>query len=884
MSAVRTSPDNPLEPLAAFGQRETPLALQPVLLGAGDTVWIVEEGGLDLFHVAIDNGCPVGARRHVCRIGPGEALVDRPGLLTSALMAVALSGTVCLRLENGGAAPLADPAVAGIIRRLLEGWSARLLRAWPGLPAEAADPRATQCVLLTLLEQRAQEAAAREQAAIDAKALSEADGLGRALSGIAQVLAASDAPAPGGGSALHACCAMVLHASGRALDKQIAAPPATSDTERWLELFCRKHRLAKRRVALSGPAWWREDLGPLLGFRATDGAALALVPDARGYLLTDPADGSRRQVDEAIAAGLARQAIMFFNILPGGPVRFRELLRFGLAGSGRDRWRLLGFGLAGGALGLVTPFVTRLLVDKVLPGANRGELGQLVLMLLISAVGVTAFTLCRGLAAMRVQARLGNSTQAAVIERLLCMPAPFFRDHEAGDLAQRALGIDSILQMIGNTAEGAIFGWVFGLFSLFYLFFLDVRLALLAVLLVGIELSWTLGLNYWALLLQRKGARISGDIASRVFQILNGVAKLRAHGAEPRAFALWANLFAEQKTLDVQVRRISITLATMDAGYSLVCSIVVFAAVAFLLPGTQTGQFIAFSTSFAQFLAATLALNAALSSTLAVIPLYERARPILETVPESGEGQHAPGELSGAIDISGVSFRYSADGPEILSGVSLHIHAGEFIALVGPSGCGKSTLCRLLLGFERPQAGAIYYDGQDFAGLDKVAVRRQLGVVLQNGRLMAGDVYTNIVGAAPLSMDDAWEAARLAGLEDELRNMPMGMHTLISEGASTISGGQKQRLMVARAIVRKPRILLFDEATSALDNRTQAIVAASIAELKATRIVVAHRLSTIMGADRIFFIEGGRVVETGTYAELMQLNGRFTALAERQLT
>jgi ATP-binding cassette subfamily C protein len=298
----------------------------------------------------------------------------------------------------------------------------------------------------------------------------------------------------------------------------------------------------------------------------------------------------------------------------------------------------------------------------------------------------------------------------------------------------------------------------------------------------------------------------------------------------------------------------------------------------------QTGQFLAFSTSFAQFLGATLALSAALTSTLAVIPLYERAKPILETVPESGEGQHAPGELSGAIDISGVSFRYSADGPEILSDVSINIHAGEFVALVGPSGCGKSTLCRLLLGFERPQAGAIYYDGQDFTGLDKVAVRRQLGVVLQNGRLMAGDVYTNIVGASPLSMDDAWEAARLAGLEEDLRNMPMGMHTVISEGASTISGGQKQRLMVARAIVRKPRILLFDEATSALDNRTQAIVAASIAELKATRIVVAHRLSTVVGADRIFFIEGGRVVETGTYEELMQLNGRFTALAERQLT
>jgi ABC-type bacteriocin/lantibiotic exporter with double-glycine peptidase domain len=257
--------------------------------------------------------------------------------------------------------------------------------------------------------------------------------------------------------------------------------------------------------------------------------------------------------------------------------------------------------------------------------------------------------------------------------------------------------------------------------------------------------------------------------------------------------------------------------------------------------------------------------------------------PILETVPESADTAQAPGLLSGAIDVSGVSFRYNADGPDVLNDLSISIRAGEFIALVGPSGCGKSTLCRLLLGFEQAHSGAIYFDGQDLAGLDRVAVRRQIGVVLQNGQLMAGDIFSNIVGASRLSMDDAWEAVRMAGMESDLRNMPMGMHTIISEGSSTISGGQKQRLMVARAIVRKPKILLFDEATSALVNNTQAVVTKSIATLKATRIVIAHRLSTIVGADRIFFIEQGRVVETGTFEQLMQLNGRFKALAERQI-
>jgi ATP-binding cassette subfamily C protein len=652
----------------------------------------------------------------------------------------------------------------------------------------------------------------------------------------------------------------------------------------WLEKFCRRNRLSQRQVDLSAADWWRKDLGPLLAFRTDGDRPVALVADGTGYLLTDPTTGSRCRVNDQVAASLSRGGLMFFSSLPAGKLGFRDLLQFSLVGSRRDYRRLVGFGLAGGALGMVSPFVTRLLVDSVLPSAKRSELLQLVLMLALTAIGVAAFAFSRGLAANRIRTRLGNNMQAAVIDRLLSLPTPFFREHEAGDLAQRAMGIENILQKISGTAESAVFGWVFGLFSLFYLFFLDLGLGLLAVLLVGLKLMWTLGLNYRALLLQRSGAKLSGEIASRVFQILNGIAKLRSQGAENRAFALWATLFSRQKSLDVRVRRVGVTLGTIDGAYGLVCSMAMFAAVAFLMPDMRPGEFISFSAAFGQFIGATMALSTALTGMLAVIPMYERALPILEAVPESADSAQAPGLLSGAIDVSGVSFRYNADGPDVLKNLSISIGAGEFVALVGPSGCGKSTLCRLLLGFEKADSGAIYFDGQDLAGLDRVAVRRQIGVVLQNGQLTAGDIFSNIVGASRLSMDDAWEAVKLAGMESDLRSMPMGMHTMISEGGSTISGGQKQRLMVARAIVRKPKILLFDEATSALDNTTQAIVTNSIATLRATRIVVAHRLSTIIGADRIFFIEQGRVVETGTFQQLMQLNGCFKALAERQLT
>ena len=214
----------------------------------------------------------------------------------------------------------------------------------------------------------------------------------------------------------------------------------------------------------------------------------------------------------------------------------------------------------------------------------------------------------------------------------------------------------------------------------------------------------------------------------------------------------------------------------------------------------------------------------------------------------------------------------------------MKINAGEFVAIVGPSGCGKSTLFRLLLGFEQPEAGSIFYDAQDLKGLDLNSVRRQIGVVLQNSTLFRGDVFANIIGSKPLTLDDAWEAARLAGLDNDLRQMPMGMHTVITDGGGGLSGGQRQRLMIARAIVSKPRILLFDEATSALDNNTQAIVSRSLEGLKATRIVIAHRLSTVQNADRIYVFDEGNVVQSGTFTELIQQDGLFAALAKRQLT
>jgi ATP-binding cassette subfamily C protein len=375
-------------------------------------------------------------------------------------------------------------------------------------------------------------------------------------------------------------------------------------------------------------------------------------------------------------------------------------------------------------------------------------------------------------------------------------------------------------------------------------------------------------------------------VSGVVLQLLMGVAKLRVAGAETRAFSRWATRFADQRQRQFRAERVGNVVQAVQGSFPIVASLVLFWTALPLLALDKvlpTGNFLAFLSAYGSAQGALLGTCTALLSTLSTVPLYEQARPILTTEPEVDEAKGEPGQLTGEIALDHVYFRYAVDGPPTLRDLSLRVKPGEFVALVGPSGSGKSTILRLLLGFEQPESGVVSYDDQDLAGLDVQAVRRQIGVVLQNGQLMSGDIFTNIIGSARVTLDDAWAASRMAGFDEDIHAMPMGMHTVISEGAATLSGGQRQRLMIARAIVQRPSILFFDEATSALDNRTQAIVSANLDRLRATRVVVAHRLSTVVNADRIVVVERGQVVQQGRYAELLAQPGPFAELARRQL-
>jgi len=365
--------------------------------------------------------------------------------------------------------------------------------------------------------------------------------------------------------------------------------------------------------------------------------------------------------------------------------------------------------------------------------------------------------------------------------------------------------------------------------------------------------------------------------------MLGGIAKLRIAAAELRAFSRWSHAFGQQRINSARSGRLAAFQTIAATCLPTVGTIGVFAIAAGREQPLDVASFAAFNSAFSQFTAAILALAIALSGAIEALPLFARLRPVLEAKLEVDASRSDPGPLGGQIAVRGLSFRYDENGPWILEDVDFEVRPGENLAIVGESGSGKSTLLRLLLGFETPKLGGVFYDGKDLERLDLRLVRRQIGTVLDTSRLVPGSLYENIAGNVPLARDRVMEAARLAGIDADIEAMPMGLETFVLEGGSQLSGGQRQRVMIARALVRKPRLIFLDEATSALDNRNQAIVGQSIAAMNATRIVIAHRLSTIQNADRIIVLERGRVAENGTYGELMERRGAFHRLAERQL-
>ncbi len=663
------------------------------------------------------------------------------------------------------------------------------------------------------------------------------------------------------------------------------------DLEQITSAHAQLNRIAKAssiriRLVRLNDGWQNHTLGPLLGFMGEDEQPVALLPAQNdGYTLHDPLTFNQQEMNSELASRLSGTAYVFYRPLPNSKINARDLLKYIFADIGGEIRSISLLGLAMGLLGLFPSMVTSIIFNRLIPGADRPALFQVGVALIMVAIVLGFLQFSRDISTVRMEGKADYGLQAAIWDRLLSLPATFFRQFTAGDLGSRAMSVSQIRMMLSGQVLAAAFNSLFSIPILILLFVFSFRLGMFALGLVILGLLGTVAVSYMQLRYQRQLAEIQGQVSGLVLQLITGIAKFRVAGAEHRAFALWAEKFAEQKRLYYQSRRLANSFITVNSAFPVWATLAIFLMISFSGEAAiSTGNFLAFNLAFTQFLGVGIILSMSILSVTAIIPLYEQARPIFDTQPEADETKTDPGELTGKIEVSHLSFRYAEELPLVLQDVSLVIEPGEFVAIVGASGSGKSTLFRLLIGFEQAEAGGVYYDGQDLAELDLRSVRQQLGVVLQNAQPMMGDIFTNIVGSFPhLTQDDAREAARLVGLEKDIKAMPMGMHTVVTHGGGTFSGGQIQRLLIARALANKPRILFLDEATSALDNQTQAHVRESLSGIAATRIVIAHRLSTIEDADRIYVFDDGRIVQRGGYEELLRQRGPFAELAKRQM-
>lgn len=636
-----------------------------------------------------------------------------------------------------------------------------------------------------------------------------------------------------------------------------------------------------REVSLTGD-WWRQE-GPSLLVQLTSAATPAAVFwKARRYHLQDPETGAFTPINEAVAADINTTG---FQLYPGLPenTSFKGLVRFSMHNAFKElRTLVIASGLAM-LVGLIVPIATAAVVSTAIPDGRLPLLKEMAILVGAGALGVFALGVTRTLLTIRLETLVNMRLQGAIWDRVLRLPSAFFRQYSTGDLLRRVLAIDESRRLLTGPILGAVLSGLFSVVSFGLMLIYDWRLALFgfvfALMCVGI--LWLFALRQLTYEYDYRNAQ--GGVTNRVLALLSGVEKLKLAAAEERGFAQWSIQFSEQQRTLWKSGRLNVLQLTF---LTVIGPLGILGAI--LVAGVRTepislAAFAAFNAAFGQFVAAISSLGLALGAVVSAVPLFHRAAPLLKAKQEVTKAAADPGKLTGQFSFDNVSFRYTDGNPLVLDKVSFTVEQGEFVALVGPSGAGKSSVFRLLLGFEQPEAGAVFYGALDLSGLNLRLVRQQFGTVLQSVGLLPGSLYENIAGARMLSDEEVMEAARRAAFADDIESFPMGLETFVSEDARTLSGGQRQRLMIARALVGNPSIIFLDEATSALDNHTQAIVKDSIDKLNVTRLVIAHRLSTVRDADKILVLGKGRIVETGTYDELMQAKGAFYALAKRQL-
>lgn len=652
-----------------------------------------------------------------------------------------------------------------------------------------------------------------------------------------------------------------------------------------LRRMAEKGNIALRFVTLEKD-WHKKDCGVILGYFGKNKEIAAFLPqNPKSYKMFSKVYPEGVAITEKIAKEIDNDAFLCYAGLPKTKLETSDLRKFILRQCFKEDFKtilLTSFLL--GLLPLIAPIVTETIFRDIVPIFDRQGLVTITQTLFVTGFTIVTLSLVRSAATFRISTSAVMALEASLWMRLLSLPEKFFSRFTVGELASRMRCVEDIKRILNDNFISAASGVLFGFWTIFLMFFYSPSLTTAAI---AVWLLWsflTLFFFRRIISIQKNFIKARGALTGKIQEIFSGISTFKTYGAEEVAYNIWSKIFGKTYKYGFALRREENYIAVINTVQPFILSILIYYMAIDPIDGQiiDLPKFIAFEAAYIAFNAALTSAIPAISKIFTIKPFLETLAPILEEIPETTEDKTEADALSGAFEVSNLTFSYS-DGKEVLKNISFRVKAGENLAIVGKSGCGKSTLVKLLLGFEKPKSGTIFFDGQSLEELSPPSVRSQMGVVLQNGKLMTGDIFSNIAGQKILSEEDAWEAAEQAGIAKDIEKMPMKMQTIVTEGGGNLSGGQRQRLLIARAIAAKPAILIFDEATSALDNRAQAIVVKSLEKLKVTRITIAHRLSTVKNADRILVLDDGEIKESGNFNELMEKNGFFAKLAKRQI-
>ncbi len=893
---------------------------KPLILDKSDTFWLVKSGTVEIFYSLIEQGELIGNRHYLFIVNEGELIFNSDLTNEGILLAIAFNQAELVKLHSTQllSSVLGKEAWLNCLKKTLNNYKFfnkyfnnqyfQLLKLTENNRENIYKINNQFCSYLNkIIKQKQKQALINSQKLRNYNQQSKAETMNNFVSVLnkPKITHSTITNISNNDDLL----LIALGAVGRATNIKIKTPSSSakklSDSFQgqniyqrvYLEEIVKASQCRMREVSLNGK-WWQKEYGAILGWLEEENIPVALLPDKKHkYILFNPQKQTFIPLNPEVAKTLNHQAIMLYRPLPLIINNVLDVFLFSIKSYEQDIVKVFLLGIIATVLGMVIPQATAFILNDAIPNSDRLLLWQIGLGLFSASIGKTIFQLAQGITSLRIETAAESHLQPAIFDRVFKLNPSFFREFSTGDLLTRILAISQIRTLLSDATRRTLLNSLFALLNLGLMFFYSRKLTFIALTISLIASLISLILGFILVRLERKQEKLSGEIQGFTVQLINGVQKLRISAGEERGFSAWGKKYQPQIKLIKNIKQVNDLIALINEILPLITSGIIFwFAISIIIEfqesgdkGLNMGTFLAFNSAMGIFINGIISLSNTSTDILGIIPLWERAKSILKAPLEIRENQAHPGELSGNLRVEGVSFSYQQNEQievrtaKVLDNINLEIKAGEFVAIVGPSGSGKSTLFRLLLGFEKPQAGNIFYDGQNLDEIDLQAVRQQLGVVLQNGRAITGSIYDNISSAGFASPERAWQAVTQAGLAEDIEGMPMDMHTMVSEGGNNLSVGQKQRLLIARALVNQPKILLFDEATSALDNQTQSIVTESLEKLNVTRIVIAHRLSTIRHADKIYVLNKGQIVQTGTFVELMQEEGLFRKLVSRQI-